>query len=84
MKANSNGAVCQTWTDLVNRGELYVPSDQFFSQLTAMREIFKAIHKEGLREGKGCLKTLVSEMKCGVTDVPDDVIRFFCKNLRIF
>ncbi|KAK4329137.1 hypothetical protein Pmani_000479 [Petrolisthes manimaculis] len=41
-----------SWTETVNRRNLYVPSEEFYSQLKIMRKIFKAIHGEVLREGK--------------------------------
>ena len=32
------------WTETVNRGNLYVPSEEFYAQLKIMRNIFKAVH----------------------------------------
>ena len=75
---NSN-IECKTWIDMVNRGQLYTPSNEFYSQLTKMREVFCAVHGDSLREGKDCLKTLFSELKVSCVDLPDDVIRFFAK-----
>lgn len=64
---------------MVNRGNLYIPSDHFFSQLTIMREVFKALHSEGLTEGTNCLKTLTSDLESANVDLPIDVIAFFAK-----
>ena len=56
---------------------MYAPADTFFSQLTTMRETFKVIHGDSLKEGKECLKTLVRELENVGLDVPHDVISFF-------
>ena len=42
-----------------------------------MREIFKVVHGEGLREGKLCVKSLVSELEIAVDDEP--AVTFFAK-----
>ena len=53
-----------------------------------MREVFKSIHGESLREGKDCVKTLASEMKFAINEsemnsadfnLPDEIIYFFAK-----
>lgn len=79
LKATQCNAMTKTWTEEINRGDLYVPSESFFSQLTTMREVFKVIHGDSLKEGKDCFKTLVREIESVVVDVPHDVISFFAK-----
>ena len=58
-------------------------SDDFLSKLTVMREVMTAIHGKGLREGKCCVKTLVSGINQAGVDLPLDVITFFCTNICI-
>lgn len=78
-KASSQASSNQTWIDMVNRGNLYIPSDHFYSQLTIMREVFKSLHSEGLTEGSQCLKTLTSDLESANVDIPKEVIAFFAK-----
>ena len=61
---------------MLNRGILYIPSAHFFSQLTIMREVFKALHSERLTEGTNCLKTLTSDLESENVDLPNDAIAF--------
>ena len=77
-KINSNeNTGTPRWTEFVNRGGLHLPSDYFLRELNIMREVFKAVHGEGLRTGQDCIKSLVSDMeKCGVT-LPNEVIKYF-------
>ena len=67
------------WTDEVNRGELYAPSELFYSHLTIMREVFQTVHGVSLQAGKECFKKIVSEIECAGVDLPNDVIAFFAK-----
>ena len=76
----------QTWIDCVNRGELYTPSSEFFSQLVVMSDVFKALHGDALQEGKGSIRKLSDAIEnvlsSGIRpdyDVPDEVIWFFSK-----
>lgn len=64
---------------MINRGQLYLPSEIFFSQLVKMREMFNAVHGESLREGKYCFSSLASAIECLEVDVPKDVVFFFSK-----
>lgn len=68
-----------SWTEMVNRGQLYMPSEEFSSQLHIMREVFKAIQGDGLREGPMCVKTLSSEIESAGICLPSDVIEFFAR-----
>ena len=44
-----------------------------------MRQVFKAVHGDTLREGKGCVSKLTSEFQLVVQDLPTDIISFFAK-----
>lgn len=78
-KANICMSKDETWIERVNRGELYVPSEDFYSQLTTMREIFKTINGDSLKEGKGCFKKIISAIESVGVNLPSDVIAFFAK-----
>ena len=78
-KANSTELQTSTWIAAVNKGDLYVPSEEFFSKLLVLREVFNAIHGEALLGGKRCVQTLYSELKRSGVSVPDEVIIFFAK-----
>lgn len=69
----------KTWTEMINKGGLHIPSDDFLSKLTVMREVVTAIHGKGLREGKCCVKTLISDINQAGVDLPLDVITFFAR-----
>lgn len=71
-----------TWVDYVNKGGLQTRSDSFMLNLVKMRETFNSVHGSYLKEGKYCLKEIVTEMEKVVDDVPHDV-KFFAKNLFI-
>ena len=64
---------------MISRGGLYTPSEDFYSQLVVLREVFIAIHGTSLREGQNCLRTLSRELKQSGVSVPDEVIDFFAK-----
>lgn len=79
-KECKSSSECHTSTSMINRGEALVPSDDFSSNLLVMRDVFKGMHNESLREGEDCIKALSSEMQCAVGDeVPLEVINFFAK-----
>ena len=44
-----------------------------------MREIFKSLNGENLREGEKCLERLTNEFQDNVTNVPIEVIAFYAK-----
>ena len=67
------------WIAAVNRGDLFEPTDEFFSELLIMREVFNAIHSKALLHGKHCVKNLYSELKQSGVSVPDEVINFFAR-----
>lgn len=69
----------KSWIEMIDRGQLYLPSDVFFSQLVKMRAMFKAVHGESLREGKYCFSSLASAIERMGIDLPTDVMLFFCK-----
>lgn len=69
----------QTWISCRNRGSLYYPSDEFMSQLQAMRNMFNAVHGSCLKEGKNCVKTTGDKIETAVHNLPQDVIKYFAK-----
>lgn len=73
---NSTG---NSWTETVNEGGLYMPSEEFLTQLTLMRDIFKGIHGYSLRQGLDCVKTLTSRWHNTTTRC-----RILCQNIHIF
>ena len=66
-----------SWTEMVSRGELHVPSNEFLYQLTVLRQVLNAIHGQILLEGKDCLKTLIAEQKKPGVSIPEDVLALF-------
>lgn len=82
--ARNCGSSSKSWTEMVSRGHLHIPSDSFSSQILVMREVFKAVHGEGLREGTMCVQTLTSEMERAGVDLPPDVISFFARISTFF
>lgn len=63
----------------INRGELYIPSESFYSQLITMREILQVIHGDSPKDGKEWFKRIASEIESVRVDLPKDVITFFAK-----
>lgn len=69
-----------TWIKSISRGNLYYPSEYFYSQLLLMRTLFKSIHAETLQDGKECLGTLVKQLQqCQKVELPHDLVYFFAK-----
>lgn len=56
-----------------------MPSDEFLSQLKIMREIFKAVHGNSLKEGKKCVQILCSDFGKAGVNIPADVQHFFAR-----
>ena len=69
----------KSWAETVNRGNLYVPSEEFYSQLKIMRNIFKEVNGEALREGENCVKTLTSNIQLAGVNLRSDVVSFYAK-----
>lgn len=75
----SNNNEGKSWIDFVSVKQLHVPSDEFLSQLKIMREIFKAVHGNSLKEGKKCVQTLCSDFGKAGVNIPADVQHFFAR-----
>lgn len=69
----------KSWIEMRNRGQLYMPSGEFYSQLQVMREVFKSVQGESLREGPRCVKTISSELERTGTCLPSEVMEFFAR-----
>ena len=72
-------APLKTWIDCKNRGGLFFPSDSFFAKLEKMRNVFKTIHGSSLREGKNCVKRIVTDLQSVTDDLPEEVVHTFAK-----
>lgn len=77
--AENCGSPTNSWTEMISRGHLYMPSDSFSSQLSTMRAVFKAVHGEELRAGTECVQTLTAEMERAGVHVSSEVIAFFAR-----
>ena len=77
-KVSEDNRFESTWTGTLDKGKLYVPSDEFSTQLSMMRRTFTAVHGSTLQEGRDCMRTMVTDLT-KIVDVPHDVLYFFVK-----
>lgn len=61
-----------SWTDMINRGNLHEPSKEFSSQLIIMKKY------SSLREGNNCVKTLTNEIQYAWINLLS-AVNFFAK-----